>query len=208
MNDFSARSLLPPRLPIDPCEPHRITLSAALDGELQGASAALEMAETVPHLAGCAACQEFVRRARALDAVLAADALGDESPTSGSAISVSGGSRASATGATSDASDASVPPAPRALWKRIETEAWATERATAARKERWAWRVAAGLLLALAGVGLWNSVAERPVSAEGRSAGVEGSSREGREMSEFERQLDNTATATSTTSNPPLRFGS
>jgi hypothetical protein len=192
MNDFSARSLRPP---IDPCEAHRITLSAALDGELQGASAALEMAETIPHLAGCSACQEFVRRARALDAVLAADALGDESPTSGAVLGGGGVD-----------TDASVPHVPRAVWKRIEAEAWATERATAARKERWAWRVAAGLLLALAGVGLWSSVAERPASADGRTAGVEAASREGRNVSEFDRQVDRTDTTP--TPNSTLRFGS
>ena len=79
--------------------------------------------------------------------------------------------------------------------------------------------MAAGLLLALAGAGVWNSIAQPPASA-----GLEASSREGRGVSEFNRQREgapaasgaNTSTSTSDSSNgdsnsntnSTLRFGS
>lgn len=135
------------------CEAHRVALSSALDGEIDPTS----FGETLGHLACCEECRRFVARARELDAAVVAQSL----------------------------TQGSIEPKPvaNALWKRIAAEAWpqAGSDSRARVPQRWAWGLAAALLVTLAGLGLWNSVTGGGIAQEAMTE-------EGSRASEFARR--------------------
>lgn len=121
------------------CEAHRVALSSALDGEIDPVS----FGETLGHLAECADCRHFVTASRALDTTLAARAVARE-PIEPKPVSA-------------------------ALWKRVAAEAWPTSAGSSPRSrvpQRWAWGLAAALLVTLAGLGLWDSVRGGAIAQE------------------------------------------